>query len=92
MRALAARGTLVVVAVYRDTLPVPAMALMTSERRVIASFAYAPGTFEHVIDLISSGAFPTAGWVEHVDLDSVVHGGIAPLEAGTRMKVLVDLS
>lgn len=90
--AVVARGTLVIVAAYHGMLPVPAMSLMTSERRVISSFAYAPGTFAQVIDLMASGAYPTSGWVHHVALDEILDEGIAALEAGTRLKVLVDLS
>lgn len=91
MDALAARGTLVVVAAYHGMLPVPAMPLMMSERHVISSFAYAPGTFARVMELMAAGAYPTAGWVHHVALDEILDEGIAVLEAGTRMKVLVDL-
>jgi (R,R)-butanediol dehydrogenase/meso-butanediol dehydrogenase/diacetyl reductase len=47
--------------------------------------------FARVIDLIDNGAYPTAGWVDHIGLDGVTNV-LPDLRAGRHMKILVDLS
>lgn len=40
---------------------------------------------------MESGAYPTDGWVEHIALADILTGGIEPLLAGRKTKVLIDL-
>lgn len=90
--AVRAKGCVVIVAAHHGLLPLPAMPLLTSERRVVTSFAYAPGTFERVISLLADGAFPACDWTDRTSLDRVVADGFEPLQSGDRLKVLVDVS
>lgn len=43
-----------------------------------------------VLEPVAAGAFPTAGWVEHLPLAEVCRA-LDDLRAGRRMKVLIDL-
>lgn len=87
----AARGTVNVVAVHMNPVSLLLMQVMMAERRVLASLAYQASDFDAIIGLMAAGEYPTTGWVEHIPLDAIVEEGIRPLEAGKKMKVLVDL-
>jgi (R,R)-butanediol dehydrogenase/meso-butanediol dehydrogenase/diacetyl reductase len=89
--AVAALGRrVVVVALFEEPVPFnPGVLLRGGE--VVGSLGYAPGVFGRVIDAMSSGRYPTDGWVERIPLDDLVEAGIEALRAGQKMKVLVDL-
>lgn len=65
--------------------------LPRSEIELTGSCGYDTATFTRVIELINAGAFRAEAWVEHVGLDEVVPA-FEDLQAGRRLKVLVDLS
>ncbi|MDT3439241.1 MULTISPECIES: 2,3-butanediol dehydrogenase [unclassified Pseudofrankia] len=64
--------------------------LARGEIELTGSLGYGPGVFPRVIELFAQGAYPTKGWVEHVDLHDV-RAALEDLRAGRRTKVLVDL-
>jgi (R,R)-butanediol dehydrogenase/meso-butanediol dehydrogenase/diacetyl reductase len=86
-----ARGKLVVVAVYEDSLEWNPTQLMINEVEVRGSMGYEVGVYERVIELMDAGHYPTSGWVEHIPWSGVVEEGFGPLRRGERMKVMVDV-
>jgi (R,R)-butanediol dehydrogenase / meso-butanediol dehydrogenase / diacetyl reductase len=92
LAALRARGRAVVVAGSSSyPLQTTAHLLQHTEITITGSVAFQRAEFAAVIDLMAAGAFPVDGWVEHVPLESVVEEGFAPLLAGRKTKVLIDL-
>lgn len=73
-----------------DEVPFLPTALVLGEIELTGSLGYAPGVFPRVIELMANGAYPTAGWVEHVELEDLLQA-LEDLRDGRRMKVLVDL-
>ena len=90
--ALAARGRMVIVAVYEDLVTWHPGVLMMDELEIRTALAYEPGAFEAVLDLMAQGHYRPDGWVEHIPLDAVVDDGFVPLRRGERLKVLVDVA
>jgi len=84
------RGRYVILAFVMIDVQFAPWLLARGEFELTGSLGYGPGVFTEVIDLIANGAFPTAGWVEHVAFDQVPHV-MEDLHAGRRMKVLVDV-
>ena len=64
--------------------------LARGEFELTGSLAYGTGVFSRVIDLLAGGAYPTKGWVEHIEIDQV-GPAFNELRAGRRMKLLVDI-
>lgn len=89
---LAARGRLVVVAIFEDTLEWNPTQLALNEIQLRGSMGYENGVYEAVIALMEQGHYPTTGWVEHIPWSALVEEGFQPLRRGERMKVLVDIS
>ncbi|MDT3445180.1 2,3-butanediol dehydrogenase [Pseudofrankia sp. BMG5.37] len=87
---LRARGRYVGIAFSDREVSFPPWVLSRGEIELTGSLGYAPGVFRRVIDLIAGGAYPTAGWVEHVELNDL-RAALLDLRAGRRIKVLVDL-
>ena len=88
---VAARGRLVVVAVYEDELTWNPTQMMLNEIELRGSMGYETGVYEQVIELMEQGHYPTSGWVEHIPWTAVVEEGFEPLRRGERMKVMVDV-
>ena len=65
--------------------------LLMNEAEIVGSMAYEPGVFDRVIELMVNGAYPTDGWVDHIELEQLIPEGLEALRRGERMKVLVDL-
>ncbi|MEI8001749.1 MAG: alcohol dehydrogenase catalytic domain-containing protein [Actinomycetes bacterium] len=91
LSSLAARGRLVIVAIYEEIVPWQPAMLMMDELEIRSALAYQPGVFEAVLDLMAEGHYQPNGWVEHIPLDAVVDEGFVPLRRGERLKVLVDV-
>lgn len=83
-------GRYVLLAMFAAPVEFVPMALARGEIELTGSLGYTRDGFRRVLDLIAAGAYPTAGWVEHVELHEVVDA-LEDLRAGRRMKVLVDL-
>ncbi len=92
LASLRARGRAVIVAgSSAHPLEMSAHLLQHTEITITGSLAFEPGDFAATIDLMAGGAYPTDGWVEHIALADILTDGIAPLLAGRKTKVLIDL-
>jgi (R,R)-butanediol dehydrogenase / meso-butanediol dehydrogenase / diacetyl reductase len=91
LRSVGGRGTVGVVAIHMQPVSVTLPELIMAERRIVGSLAYEPDDFPAVIELMRKGAYPLTGWVEHIPLEEVMGEGFRALEAGRKVKVLVDL-
>ncbi|WP_305093007.1 2,3-butanediol dehydrogenase [Prescottella sp. R16] len=89
--AVRARGSVVLLATYKEPVPLATYLLMFTEARLMASLAYSRNEFRTVIDRMAAGAYPLDGWVESVPLADVVVEGVQAASAGRRMKVLVEV-
>jgi (R,R)-butanediol dehydrogenase / meso-butanediol dehydrogenase / diacetyl reductase len=93
LAALRARGRAVVVAGSSSyPLQTTAHLLQHTEITITGSVAFQRHEFAATIDLMAAGAYPLAGWVEHISLSDVVSDGFLPLLAGAKTKVLVDIT
>ncbi len=88
---LRARGRYVLLAMSMAEVPFMPFLLARSEIELTGSLGYSRDTFLRVLELMAAGAFPTAGWVEHLPFDDLLTA-LDDLRAGRRMKVLIDLS
>ncbi|GAB2632559.1 2,3-butanediol dehydrogenase [Prescottella soli] len=89
--AVRARGAVVLLATYKEEVPLATYMLMFTEARLMASLAYSRKEFRTVIDRMADGAYPLDGWVECVPLADVVVEGVQAASAGHKMKVLVEV-
>lgn len=85
---LALHGTLIVVALHEHSFDLNPAVLIPGEVSIRGSFAYDQSDFDEVIHAMSSGLYPTDGWVDEVSLDDVSQA-FADLRAGRGMKILV---
>lgn len=90
--AVRTRGAVVLLATYKEEVPLATYALMFTEARLMASLAYSRKEFRTVIDRMAAGAYPLDEWVECVPLADVVLEGVQAAAEGRRMKVLVEVS
>lgn len=90
--AVRARGTVILLATYKEQVPLNTYAMMFGEMRLMSSLAYSRKDFCAVIDRMAAGAYPTDGWVECVPLRDVLVEGVRAAAEGRRMKVLVEVS
>jgi (R,R)-butanediol dehydrogenase/meso-butanediol dehydrogenase/diacetyl reductase len=88
---LGARGRLSVVAIYEDPFTFNPTRMMMNEIEVRGSMGYEAGIYEAVIGLMEKGAYPTAGWVDHIPWNALADEGFVPLRRGEGMKVMVDV-
>jgi (R,R)-butanediol dehydrogenase/meso-butanediol dehydrogenase/diacetyl reductase len=83
-------GKLVVVAIHTQPLEVAPFDLLMSEVQ-ISGIALSNNTFPSVIDEMSRGTYPTAGWVETIPFERLLSDGFERLHRQEGMKILVDL-
>jgi (R,R)-butanediol dehydrogenase/meso-butanediol dehydrogenase/diacetyl reductase len=83
-------GTISIVGIAHEPLPIDPLTLFGTEITVRASNAYADD-FPMVIEGMSQGAYPLDGWVSTIALDDVVDAGFEVLHQGRAMKILVEL-
>jgi (R,R)-butanediol dehydrogenase / meso-butanediol dehydrogenase / diacetyl reductase len=92
LESLRARGRAVIVAGSSAyPLTTTAHLLQHTEITITGSLAFTSEDFRQVISLMADGAYPTEGWVEHIEFGELVEEGFGALAAGRRTKVLVDL-
>jgi (R,R)-butanediol dehydrogenase / meso-butanediol dehydrogenase / diacetyl reductase len=90
--SLRARGRAVIVAGSSAyPLTTTAHLLQHTEITITGSLAFVADDFREVLSLMAGGAYPTAGWVEHVPFAQVLEEGFSALAQGRRTKVLIDL-
>ncbi len=82
---------MVLLATYKEQVPLNTYALMFGEMRLMSSLAYSRKEFTSVIDRMAAGAYPLDGWVERVPLADVLDG-VQAASDGRRMKVLVEVA
>ncbi|MDH6280188.1 2,3-butanediol dehydrogenase [Prescottella agglutinans] len=88
--AVRPRGAVVLLATYKEEVPLHTYLMMFGEMRLMSSLAYSRKEFRTVIDRMADGAYPLDGWVERVPLADVVEG-VRAVSEGRRMKVLVEV-
>lgn len=91
--ALASIGstrTMVSVAIYEKPIETPLLQLVMGERRIQGTLCYTGEDYAAVIDLMARGHYDTTGWLETIAMNDVVTEGFEALQAGRKMKVLVD--
>lgn len=87
------QGTIVVIALYPEEVPLDANNLVTREVNIRGSLTYTSKDFRETADLINSGAFEVRPFITHlVNLDEVP-GVLGQLDEGLdSIKVMIDLS
>jgi (R,R)-butanediol dehydrogenase / meso-butanediol dehydrogenase / diacetyl reductase len=84
-------GKLVVVAIHTQPLEIAPMDMLMTEVHV-SGIALSNNTFPSVIEEMSRGTYPTAGWVETIPFERLVSEGFERLHRQEGMKILVDLA
>ena len=85
------RGTISIVGIAHEPLPLDPIAMFASEITVRASNAYSDD-FPMTIGAMTEGAFPLDGWVTSIALEDLIDGGFEVLREGKAMKILVELA
>jgi 2-desacetyl-2-hydroxyethyl bacteriochlorophyllide A dehydrogenase len=86
------RGTVVVVAIHPQPVPVDLQRVFWRELRLLGARVYERADFERAVQLLASGVIPADELItEVVSLDRVAEA-FATLEGGAAMKVLVDVA
>lgn len=88
-RVTARQGRIVIVAAYEQPVTFDPYFLLSTEQLLTAALAYTPQEFDEVLALMAAGAYPLHGWVQSVDLEDVVSGGIAAVAQQRATKVLI---
>jgi (R,R)-butanediol dehydrogenase / meso-butanediol dehydrogenase / diacetyl reductase len=91
--ALASLGpakTMVSIAIYERPMTTPLLQLVLREARIQGTICYTADDYRAVIDLMARGHYNTTGWLETIALGDIVTEGFEALQAGRKMKVLVD--
>jgi len=83
-------GKLIVVAIHTQPLQVAPIDMLMTEVE-ISGIALSNNTFPSVIAEMSSGTYPTAGWVETIPFDRLISDGFERLHRQEGMKILVDV-
>ncbi|MCF2531604.1 alcohol dehydrogenase catalytic domain-containing protein [Yinghuangia soli] len=82
-------GRMVTVAVYMKPVTFHPLAAFLGGVDIVASCAYC-NDFPAVIDGFVNGSYPLDGWVRPIPMDGAA-AGFTALEAGTELKLLVDV-
>jgi (R,R)-butanediol dehydrogenase/meso-butanediol dehydrogenase/diacetyl reductase len=85
------RGTIVAVGIHSEPRAVDLQRIFWRELTVVGACVYEKSDFEAAVELISAGVIPTRTLVTSVVPLAETQSGLANLEAGTAMKVLVDV-
>ena len=83
-------GRLIVVAIHTRPLEIAPMDLLMTEVR-ISGIALSNNTFPSVIEEMSAGTYPSAGWVETIPFERLLSDGFERLHRQEGMKILVDV-
>lgn len=84
-------GNVVVVAIHTRPIELDPMQLLMAECR-ITGVALSCNAFPSVIDQMAAGAYPTQGWVEVIDFESLIRNGFERLHRQEGTKILVDIT
>ncbi|WP_137723033.1 2,3-butanediol dehydrogenase [Prescottella subtropica] len=90
LRAVRARGVVVLLATYRQPIPLDPYTMMFGEMRVMSSLTYTRNEFRTVIDRMATGIYPLDGWTSRIPLADIVDG-VRQASDGTRTKILVEV-
>ncbi len=85
------RGTIVVVGIHPEPRGVNLQRVFWRELTIVGARVYEKVDFEAAVALISSGLIPTRALITRVVPLAEAQAGIDDLEAGTALKVLVDV-
>ena len=85
------RGTIVVVGIHPEPRGVDLQRIFWRELTIVGARVYEKSDFETAVELVSSGVIPTRALITRVVPLAETQGGLDNLEAGTAMKVLVDV-
>jgi threonine dehydrogenase-like Zn-dependent dehydrogenase len=85
------RGTIVVVGIHPEPRSVDLQRIFWRELTIVGARVYERSDFEAAVELVSSGVIPTRALVTRVVPLAETQAGLAELEAGNAMKVLVDV-
>ena len=81
-------GRLIVVAIHTRPLEIAPMDMLMTEVR-ISGIALSNNTFPSVIEEMSAGTYPSAGWVETIPFERLLSDGFERLHRQDGMKILV---
>ena len=85
------RGTIVVVGIHPEPRAVDLQRIFWRELTIVGARVYEQADFETAVELVSSGVIPTGALITHVIPLDQTQAGLDELEAGTAMKVLIDV-
>jgi (R,R)-butanediol dehydrogenase/meso-butanediol dehydrogenase/diacetyl reductase len=83
-------GRLIVVAIHTRPLEIAPMDMLMTEVQV-SGIALSNDTFPSVIEEMSAGTYPSAGWVETIPFERLLSDGFERLHRQDGMKILVDV-
>jgi (R,R)-butanediol dehydrogenase / meso-butanediol dehydrogenase / diacetyl reductase len=90
LRGTKVGGTLVVVAIHTLPITIAPMDVLMSEVNIVG-IALSCNTFPSVIEEMSAGTYPQAGWVETIPFAGLIENGFERLHRQQGMKILVDV-
>ncbi len=85
------RGTLVVVAIHSQPRPIDLHRVFWRELRIVGARVYEREDFERAVELIADGVIPTQRLITRVVPLTEVGQAFEALEAGSAMKLLVEV-
>jgi (R,R)-butanediol dehydrogenase/meso-butanediol dehydrogenase/diacetyl reductase len=85
------RGTIVVVGIHPEPRGVDLQRIFWRELTIVGARVYEKSDFETAVELVSSGVIPTRALITRVVPIAQIQSALDELEAGTAMKVLVDV-
>jgi len=85
------RGTIVVVGIHPEPRAVDLQRIFWRELTIVGARVYEQTDFEAAVELVSSGVIPTEVLITRVVPLAETQAGLDELQAGTAMKVLIDV-
>lgn len=88
---LRVRGTLVVVAIHPEPVPLDLKQVFWRELRILGARVYEREDFERAVALVADGSIDSEVMISAIEPLDKVQDAFAALESGTAIKVLVDV-
>ena len=85
------RGTIVMVAIHSEPRAVNLQRVFWRELTIVGARVYQRADFETAVELISTGAIPTAALITRVAPLNEIEAALDDLEGGRAMKILIDV-
>jgi 2-desacetyl-2-hydroxyethyl bacteriochlorophyllide A dehydrogenase len=85
-----ARGTIVLVAIHPEPIPMDLNRVFLSELRIVGARVHQRSDFERAVELIAAGAIPADRLITHIAPITATAEAFAALASGQQMKVLID--